>query len=59
MPSFFFLPVAFAQRYFGICHLLYKIVVFYTKFLKMLKFLKNNEKFIVKTIDFLNFVVYI
>jgi len=25
----------------------------------MLKFLKNNEKFIVKTIDFLKFFVYI
>jgi len=32
---------------------------FYINFKEMLKFLKNNEKFIVKNIDFLKFFVYI
>jgi hypothetical protein len=40
-------------------YLLWKNFNFYIKISKMLKILKNNEKFIVKTIDFLKFIGYI
>lgn len=40
-------------------YLLYKNFNFYIKISKMLKILKNNEKFIVKTVDFLKFIDYI
>ena len=40
-------------------YLLWKILNFCTILKEMLKFLKNSEKFIVKTIAFLKFIDYI